>query len=243
MPGNTRKMVGNSQLKEQAKQQWERLDTEGHGIVNELITAETEKVEWPKDTDPKFTRKKPVKATRVAYDTKLKKHMYYDNKVVADGEPIRLEIPDSFIYFYYHLDRKEYTRIDTPNRNEADDKYVVTISSCHWMWERSITILALLLYATQNVQLTWTNVKTATKETPTRDGLCQKIAEHECYTKLVDTIVNTVTSITEAENPTTKVQEHIDSFNVVVGFLWEKHIKPTCKRLSNDTIFTDHSSR
>ena len=36
-------MVGNSQLKIQAKQQWERLNAEGHGILNELIMTETDK--------------------------------------------------------------------------------------------------------------------------------------------------------------------------------------------------------
>ena len=141
----------------------------------------------------KFTRKKPAKATRVACDTKLKKYMYFDKRVVADGEPIRLEIPDSFIYFCYHLDRKEYIKIDMPNRNEAHAKYVVTVASCHWMQERNITVLAVLSYAIQNAQLTKTNMKIATKEGPTKEGLHQKIAEHECYTKLVDTITTTVT--------------------------------------------------
>ena len=39
--------------------------------------------------------------TKVAYDSKTKRYMYYDNKVVTAGEPIRLEIPDSFLYFCY----------------------------------------------------------------------------------------------------------------------------------------------
>ena len=173
---------------------------------HELLTAETEKVEWPKDAKPKFSRKKPGKATKVAYDTKLKKDMHYDNKVVAEGEPIRLEIPDTFLYFCYHPVRKEYIKVDAPNRHEADATFIVTVSCCHWMRERNITVLALLAYITQNAQITQTNMKTAIKEAPTKDGLCQKIAEHECYTKFVDTIVNTVRSIKQTEqkkNPRT----------------------------------------
>ena len=40
-------MAGEGQLKEQANQQWERLDMEGHKIINDLLTADVEKVEWP----------------------------------------------------------------------------------------------------------------------------------------------------------------------------------------------------
>ena len=126
-------MSRESQLKEQAKQQWERLDTEGHRIINKLLTVDTGKVEWPKDAEPKFTRKRPAKATKVAFDTKMKKYTYYNNKVVTEGEPIRLEIPDSFLYFCYHLTRKEYIKINAPNIHEADAKYIVTVSCCHWI--------------------------------------------------------------------------------------------------------------
>ena len=68
-------MVGEGQLKEQARQQWERLDVEGHQIINEVLTADTEKVEWPEDGEPKFTRKRASKATKVAYNAKTKKYM------------------------------------------------------------------------------------------------------------------------------------------------------------------------
>ena len=66
-------MAGEGQLKEQAKYQWDRLDMEGCKIINEILTATPEKVKWLEGTEPKFTRKRTTKATRVAYDTKTKR--------------------------------------------------------------------------------------------------------------------------------------------------------------------------
>ena len=94
-------MAENSHLVEQAKKQWERLDGEGHKIINNLLTTDAERIEWPENTEQKFTRKKGTKMTKVIYDTKTKRYTYY-NKTVTAGEPIRLDIPDSFIYFSYH---------------------------------------------------------------------------------------------------------------------------------------------
>ena len=93
-------MVGESHLMEQAKKQWERLDPEGRKIINDLLKTDAERVEWPDNMEPKFTRKKGAKITKVKYDTKTKKYTYYDKTVLA-GEPIRLDL-DSFIYFSYH---------------------------------------------------------------------------------------------------------------------------------------------
>ena len=39
-----------------------------------------------------------IRATKVAYDAKTKRYMYYNNKAVNAGEPIRLDIPDLFLY-------------------------------------------------------------------------------------------------------------------------------------------------
>ena len=66
-----------------------------------------------------------------------------------------------------------------------------------------------------------------------------KITEHECYTELVETIIKAVTDISQAGNPSTKYQENIDTINGVVKFIREKHIKPSCKLLSDETIFCD----
>ena len=112
------------------------------------------------------------------------------------------------------------------------------MSYCHWIWERNITVLALLAYTTLNIHVT-RNVKSAIKEAPTNEVLCQKIAEHKCYTELVETIIKAVTDVSQAENPSTKTQENIDMINGVVEFIREKHIKPSCKVVSDETVFTD----
>ena len=67
--------------------------------------TDAEKVEWPENTEPKFTRKNGAKITKVTYNTKTKRYTYYDKSVTAE-EPIRLDIPDSFIYFSYHPVKK-----------------------------------------------------------------------------------------------------------------------------------------
>ena len=50
-------MAGEGQLNEQGKHQWKRLNVEGHKIINNLQTADAEKVEWPEDAEPKLPEK------------------------------------------------------------------------------------------------------------------------------------------------------------------------------------------
>ena len=92
--------------------------------------------------------------------------------------------------------------INTPNRLEPDIKYIVAAPYCHWIWERSKTVLALLLYAI--------HVKTAIKDAHTEEALHQRIAEQECYTKLVQTITTAITDISEAENRSVGYENKID---------------------------------
>ena len=40
-------MLGEGQLREQAKKQWERIDAEGHKIINDLLVADKERTLWP----------------------------------------------------------------------------------------------------------------------------------------------------------------------------------------------------
>ena len=84
-------MAGEGKLKEQGKYQLDRLDSGGHKIINEILTATPERVEWPEGAEPKLTRKRTSTATRVSYDTKTKRYTYHNN-VVAAGEPIRLAL-------------------------------------------------------------------------------------------------------------------------------------------------------
>ena len=156
-------MVGESQLMEKAKKQWEKIDVEGCKIINDLIAEDKERTVWLENTEPKFTGKKGTKMTKVAYDTKSNKYTY-EGKAVPAGEPIRLDIPDSYIYFSFHPTKNEYVVIDAPNMCEANTKFFIAAPFCHWIQERNITVLALLLYATRITHKTRGNIQKAIKE-------------------------------------------------------------------------------
>ena len=128
--GEHQKMAGESQLMEQTKKQWEILDVEGHKIINDLIVEDKERTVWPENLEPKFTGKKGAKMTRVEYDTKRKKYTH-EAKAVPAGEPIRLDIPDAYIYFSFHPTKNEYVMIDAPNRCEPNAKFILTAPFCH----------------------------------------------------------------------------------------------------------------
>ena len=115
-------MSGEGQYREQAKKQWEKLDAEGHKIINDLLVADKDKTVWPENTEPKFTRKKGAELIKVAFDTKSKKytHTYEEKEEVPVEEVIRLDIPDAHIYFCFYPTKNEYIMIDAPNRCEND---------------------------------------------------------------------------------------------------------------------------
>ena len=108
-------MAREGQLREQSKKQWEKIDAEGHKIINDLLVADKERTVWPENMDPKFTGKKGTKMTKVAYNTKIKRYTH-EGKEIPVEEPIRLHIPDSYIYFSFNPTKNEYVVIDTPNR-------------------------------------------------------------------------------------------------------------------------------
>ena len=110
-------------------------------------------------------------------------------------EPIRLDIPDSHIYFSFHPTKNEYAVIDVPNRQEADAKYIVTAPFCHWIQERNITVSALLSYAIRITHTARGNVQRAIKDAPSEEALQKKIAKQECYTELVEIILAAITDL------------------------------------------------
>ena len=189
-------MAGESQLMEQTRKQWEKIDAEGRKIFNDLITEDTERTVWPENMEPKFTGRKGAKMT---YDTKAKRYTYQENTVPA-GELIRLDIPDSYIYFSYHPTKQKYIMIDAPNRHEPNAKFIVTAPFCHWIRDRNIKVLALLLYTIRNAHSTRSNVQKAIKEATSEEMLQQKIVEQECYTELVDIILTAITDLSEGED-------------------------------------------
>ena len=192
-------MAGEGQFREQAKKQWEKLDAEGHKIINDLLVADTDRTVWPENTEPKFTGKKGEKLIKVAFDTKSKKytHTYEEREEVPAEEAIRLDIPDAHIYFCFHPTKNEYVVIDTPNRWEPDTKYIVTAPFCHWIRERSITVSALLSYAIRITHSARSNVQKAIKNAPLEEVLHKKIAKQECYTELVDIILSVITDLSD----------------------------------------------
>ena len=231
-------MAGESQLMEQAKKQWEKLDAEDCKIINDLITADTERTVWLESMEPKFTGKKGAKMTKVTYDTKAKRYTYQE-KTVPAGELIMLDIPNSYIYFTYHPTEKEYVVIDAPNRCEPDAKYVITAPYCHWIRERNIMVLALLLYIVHNAHVTRGNMQKAIKEAATEETLHQRIAEQECYTELVEIILTAITDLSEAEELSVSHESKVDKINGMIEFMQEKGVKPGCKTLTGETVFSD----
>ena len=104
---------------------------------------------------------------KVVFDTKSKKytHTYEEREEVPAKEAIRLDIPDTHIYFCFH-----------PTK-EPDAKYVITAPFCHWIRERSITISALLSYAIRITHSARSNVHKAIKNASLEEVLHKKIAE------------------------------------------------------------------
>ena len=85
------------------------------------------------------------------------------------------------------------------------------------------------------------NLKIAIKEAPT-EVLHTKIAEQGCYVDLVKVILEKITEIMSLENPPVNVNEQIDMINTVVEFIKAKHIKPSCKKLPEDTMSFDFNT-
>ena len=114
-----KKLSGEGQFREQAKKQWEELDTEGCKIINDLLVSDKDRTVWPENKELKFTGKKGTKLIKVAFNTKTKKNtqLYKEKEEVPVKEPIRLDIADSYIYFSFHPTKNGYVVIDTPNRH------------------------------------------------------------------------------------------------------------------------------
>ena len=231
-------MAGESQLREQAKKQWEKIDAEGRKIINDLRVADKERTVWLENTEPKFTGKKGAKMTKVAYDMKIKKYTD-EGKEIPVEEPIRLDIPDSYIYFSFHPTKNEYVVIDTPNRWEPDTKFVVTAPFCHWIRERNITVITLLSYTTRTTHTTRGNVQKAIKDARSEEILWQRIAEQECYTELVEIILAVITDLSDTCDLSKKHEEQIEKINGMIEFMWDKGVKPGCKTLTRETVFSD----
>ena len=231
-------MAGESHLREQAKKQWEKIDAEGRKIIDDLIVADKERTIWPENTEPKFTGKKGAKMTKVAYNTKIKKYTHEGQEIPVE-EPIRLDIPDSYIYFSFHPTKNEYVVIDAPNRQEPNAKFVITAPFCHWIRERNITVSVLLSYATRTTHTTRGNVQKTIKDARSEEILWQRITEQECYIELVEIIPAAITDLLDACDLSKSHEEHIEKINGMIEFMRDKGVKPGCKTLTRERVFSD----
>ena len=184
--------------------------------------------------------KKGTKLTKVAFDTKIKKYTHaHGGKEVSVEKPIRLAIPDSYIYFSFHPTKNKNVVIDKPNRWEPDAKYVVTAPFCHWIRERDITVSMLLSYAIRITHTARSNVKKAIKDAPLEEMLQKKIAEQECYTELVEIILAAITDLSDASDLSKEHGMHVEKNNGMIEFMCEKGMKPGCKTVTRETTYSD----
>ena len=234
-------MSGEGQFREQAKKQWEKFDTEGCKIINDLLVSDKDRTVWLENKEPKFTGKKGTKLIKVAFDTKTKKYtqLYEEKEEVPVKEPIRLDILDSYIYFSFHPMKNEYIVIDAPNRREPNTKYIVTAPFCHWIRERNITVSILLSYAIRITHTARGNIQKAIKNTPSEEALQKKITEKECYTELVEIILGMITDLSDVCDLTEEHETYIEKINSMINFMCERGMKPGCKTLTRETKLSD----
>ena len=129
--------------------------------------------------------------------------------------------------------------IDTPNRRKPDAKFVITAPFCYWIWERNITVLALLSYTTQNTHSTRGNVQKAIKDAPSEETLQQRIAEQECYTELVEIILTAITDLSDTGDLSVSHEEKVEKINGMIEFMQDKGMRPGCKTLTTEPVFSD----
>ena len=175
----------------------------------------------------------------MAFDTKSKKYTHaYEEKEVPVKEAIRLDIPDSNIYFCFHPTKNEYVMIDAPNRWEPDTKYIVTAPFCHWIPERNITVSTLLSYTIRITHTARSNVQKAIKNAPSEEALQKKIAEQKCYTKLVEIIIAAITELSDACDVTKEHETYVEKIKGMINFMHERGVKPGCKTLTRETKYS-----
>ena len=97
----------------------------------------------------------------------------------------------------------------------------------------------LLSYAIRITHSARTNLQKAIKNAPTEEGLQKKIAEQECYTKLVDIILGAITDLSDVCDLSKNHKTYIEKINSMINFMHESGIKPGCKTLTRETKLSD----
>ena len=63
--------------------------------------------------------------------------------------------------------------------------------------------------------------------------------EQECYTELVEIILAAITELSDACDLSKEHETHIEKINRMIKFMHDKGVKPGCKTLTKETVFSD----
>ena len=70
--------------------------------------------------------------------------------------------------------------------------------------------------------------------------LRQRITKQECYTELVEIILTAITDFcADAGHLSISHEERVEKINRMIEFMWDKGVKPGCKTLIRETVFSD----
>ena len=67
----------------------------------------------------------------------------------------------------------------------------------------------------------------------------KKIAKQECYTELVEIILNEITALTDACELNKGHETYIERINGIIKFMRKSGVKPDCKTLTRETKYGD----
>ena len=67
----------------------------------------------------------------------------------------------------------------------------------------------------------------------------KKVTEQECYTELVDIILGMITDLSDVCDLSKNHETYVEKINSVINFMRERGVKPGCKTLTRETMFSD----
>ena len=100
-------------------------------------------------------------------------------------------------------------------------------------------MIVLLSYTTRTTHTTRGNIQKAIKDAPSEEILWQRIAEQECYTELVEIILAAITDLSDTCDLSKGHKAHVEKINRMIEFMQDKGVKPGCKTLTRETVFSD----
>ena len=67
----------------------------------------------------------------------------------------------------------------------------------------------------------------------------KKIAKQECYTELVEIILNEITALTDTCELNKDHETYVERINSIIEFMHKSGVKPGCKTLTRETKYAD----